>query len=68
MIVMKFGGTSVGIPDHFAVATGLVAERAARDPIVVVSALVGITNLLVEFCRGGAGRADLARRFEARHR
>ena len=68
MIVMKFGGTSVGIPDRFAVATRLVAERAGRDPIVVVSALAGITNLLVEFCRGGSGRAEAARRFETRHR
>jgi aspartate kinase len=68
MIVMKFGGTSVGIAEHFAVATRLVAERVERDPVVVVSALVGITNLLVEFCRGGSGRAEVARRFETRHR
>jgi len=67
MIVMKFGGTSVGIPDRFAVATRLVAERLARDPIVVVSALAGVTNLLVEFCRATAGRSDLARQLETRH-
>lgn len=67
MIVMKFGGTSVGIPDHFAVATRLVAERVPRDPVVVVSALAGITNLLVEFCRAATGRAELARQVETRH-
>ena len=67
MIVMKFGGTSVGIPDHFAVATRLVAERAPRDPVVVVSALAGVTNLLVEFCRSTTGRAQLARQVETRH-
>jgi aspartate kinase len=67
MIVMKFGGTSVGIPDHFRVATGLVAERAGRDPVVVVSALAGVTNLLVEFCRSTVGRAELAREIESRH-
>ena len=67
MIVMKFGGTSVGIAEHFAVATGLVTARAGRDPVVVVSALHGITNLLVEFCRSTVGRAELAREVEARH-
>jgi aspartate kinase len=68
MIVMKFGGTSVGVPGHFALATRLVAERAARDPVVVVSALAGVTNLLVEFCRAGSGRDEIARRVETRHR
>ncbi|HET7225107.1 MAG TPA: aspartate kinase [Candidatus Eisenbacteria bacterium] len=48
MIVMKFGGTSVGVPEHFEVATRLVAERRAQDPVVVVSALAGVTNLLAE--------------------
>jgi aspartate kinase len=67
MIVMKFGGTSVGIPENFAVATRLVAARTGRDPIVVVSALSGITNLLVEFCRSIVGRAELAQQVEARH-
>ncbi|HKQ59267.1 MAG TPA: hypothetical protein VJY35_15500, partial [Candidatus Eisenbacteria bacterium] len=67
MIVMKFGGTSVGVPANFAVATGLVAARAGRDPVVVVSALAGITNLLVEFCRSTVGRAVLAQQVETRH-
>ena len=67
MIVMKFGGTSVGIAAHFEAATRRVAESAARDPVVVVSALSGVTNLLVEFCRAGTPRADLARRIVERH-
>ena len=67
MIVMKFGGTSVGIPERFDVATRLVAERARRDPVVVVSALAGVTNLLVEFCRATSGRPALALQLEARH-
>ena len=46
MIVMKFGGTSVGVPEHFLVARRLVREAASRDPVVVVSALSGVTNLL----------------------
>ena len=47
MIVIKFGGTSVGDADRVANAIEIVAERRARKPIVVVSALSGVTNDLV---------------------
>jgi aspartate kinase len=67
MIVMKFGGTSVGVPEHFAVAVRLVREAVPRDPVVVVSAFSGVTNLIVEFCRGRERRADLAQRLIERH-
>lgn len=48
MIVIKFGGTSVGDADRVANAIDIVAERRDRKPIVVVSALAGVTNSLVE--------------------
>ena len=67
MIVMKFGGTSVGVPEHFAVALRLVREAAPRDPVVVVSALSGVTNLIVEFCRQPERRAELSARLVERH-
>jgi aspartate kinase len=67
MLVMKFGGTSVGMPANFAVAVRLVAERADRDPVVVVSALAGMTNLLVELCRRPEARAELGERFRRHH-
>ena len=47
MLVIKFGGTSVGDADRVANAIDIVAERRDRDPIVVVSALAGVTNDLV---------------------
>src|SRR5438105_2061264 len=47
MIVIKFGGTSVGDADRVANAIDIVAERRDLDPIVVVSALAGVTNDLV---------------------
>src|SRR5262249_27628719 len=72
MIVMKFGGTSVGIPANFSAALAIVAERAHRDdgdpPIVVVSALHGVTNLLVEWCREPSHRAARAGAIDLRHR
>ena len=47
MIVIKFGGTSVGDAQRVANAIDIVAERKDRQPIVVVSALAGVTNDLV---------------------
>jgi len=47
MIVIKFGGTSVGDADRVANAVAIVAKRQHLQPIVVVSALAGITNQLI---------------------
>ncbi len=47
MIVIKFGGTSVGDAQRVANAIDIVAERQHQHPIVVVSALAGVTNELV---------------------
>ena len=64
---MKFGGTSVGVPKHFGIATRLVAGHRDRDPVVVVSALAGVTNLLADFCRHAERRRDIAARVVDRH-
>lgn len=58
MIVIKFGGTSVGDTTHLRRAIEIVAERAEEQPVVVVSALSGVTNSLVD-----AGRVAAAGRF-----
>jgi aspartate kinase len=47
MIVMKFGGTSVGSGESIANVCKLVKSRLPRNPLVVTSAHSGITNLLV---------------------
>ena len=47
MIVIKFGGTSVGDANRVATAIDIVADRRERKPVVVVSALAGVTNELV---------------------
>jgi aspartate kinase len=47
VIVIKFGGTSVGDADRVANAIEIVSERRHLEPIVVVSALAGVTNDLV---------------------
>lgn len=47
MIVVKFGGTSVGDAEAIERAAGIVKGRLERQPAVVVSALGGATNSLL---------------------
>jgi aspartate kinase len=46
MNVLKFGGTSVGSAERIAGVADLVAARRAEAPLVVVSAMGGVTDLL----------------------
>lgn len=49
MIVMKFGGTSVGSKERFEQVFALVSKAKQEDaPLVVVSAMSGVTNALIE--------------------
>ena len=68
MIVMKFGGTSVGAPDSLRNALGLVQQYAPGEVVVVVSALSGMTDLLARYAAEPAARALLAPQFVERHR
>ena len=58
MLVMKFGGTSVGGPERMREIITLVFDqsRVTTPPVVVLSAMSGVTNLLIE-------AAQLAGRF-----
>jgi len=47
VIVCKFGGTSVGDADAITRAARIVESRLDRQPIAVVSALGGATNILI---------------------
>jgi len=44
---MKFGGTSVGSAERIRSAANRVLERRSRKPVVVTSAVAGITDLLI---------------------
>ncbi|MBS2006686.1 MAG: lysine-sensitive aspartokinase 3 [Cyanobacteria bacterium SZAS TMP-1] len=50
MIVMKFGGTSVGSKVRFEQVYALISNAKAKEgpPLVVVSAMSGVTNALIE--------------------
>jgi aspartate kinase len=47
VIVLKFGGTSVGDAEAIARTGRIIATRLNKGPIVVVSALAGVTNALI---------------------
>jgi aspartate kinase len=69
MIVMKFGGSSVGAPERIAAVVAIVKGRLARKPVLVVSAFRGVTDELLELGRD-ALKGDLSRlaALEKRHR
>jgi bifunctional aspartokinase / homoserine dehydrogenase 1 len=73
LLVMKFGGTSMGSADRIRVAAELTADARKRRPVViVVSAMSKITDLLLDSLRKAeAGDdTDLGRNLElltARH-
>ena len=48
MIVMKFGGTSVGGADEIRNVAEIVKSNLGRKPVVVVSAVKKITDRLIE--------------------
>lgn len=60
MLVMKFGGTSVGTAERIRAVAGLVTEAAAREPVVVVvSAVGGVTDILIAAAQDAAHRRRL---------
>ena len=71
--VMKFGGTSVGSAENVETAARLVSQVRGAQPLVVVSALSGVTDLLVSLAdaveAGDRYLVELTRlRLLARHR
>ena len=54
MIVCKFGGTSVGDAESIARTASIITQRRGRQPIVVVSALGGATNQLLQIAEQAA--------------
>jgi aspartate kinase len=74
LIIMKFGGTSVGNAERFRQCAAIVGDAAKHDRIVVVvSAMAGVTDLIfktIEAARHGDAAATKAhlQKFESVHR
>jgi aspartate kinase len=67
MIIMKFGGTSLGTAGSIQNVFRIVRERVDQDPVLVVSAHAGVTNALVEIGRTAAGGDADVSEIEDRH-
>jgi aspartate kinase len=62
ILVMKFGGTSVGSPDAIRQASSIIRKhrRSWDGLVVVVSAMRGVTDMLIQ-CAVSATRGDMSR-------
>ena len=71
MIVCKFGGTSVQDAAAVQRLIGIIRSRTPERPVVVVSALAGVTDGLLQAARmaeaGGSGHRPLVDAMVARH-
>ena len=68
LLVMKFGGTSVGSAERIAATARLIAEHSRQRPTVtVVSAMSGVTDLLERAAQAAASgsRAEMEQSLEA---
>ena len=54
MIIMKFGGTSVGNAERISNVCNIVKSQIKRKPVVVVSAVTKITDLLIRLANESA--------------
>jgi aspartate kinase len=65
MIIMKFGGTSVGTAESIGNVCRIVKSHIKRSPVVVVSAVNGMTDKLLECA--STGKVD-SREIESFHK
>lgn len=72
VIVMKFGGTSVGSAESIRQVVEIVKASQGRNPLVVVSALSGITDMLLASARNALNRGfsakEIVAAIEGRHK
>ena len=69
MIVMKFGGTSVGSADRIKALAEIVSSYKDRNPIIVLSAVSGVTDKLIEAAQTACSRGAInMEEIEKKHR
>ncbi len=61
MIVMKFGGTSLGSAERIKKAATIIQSKLDDKPTIVLSAIGGVTDLLIEATnRAAEGKVDIS--------
>ena len=72
MVVLKFGGTSVGCPQAISRIIDILKNKEEKVPVVVVSAFDGVTDSLIQIARKAAGGdstySELLKTLEQRHK
>jgi aspartokinase len=64
MIVMKFGGSSVGDADRIKNVSDIVKSRLDQKPVVVCSAVKGVTDKLIDTAEKAAKGEDVSKELE----
>ena len=64
MIVMKFGGSSVGDANRITNVCNIIKSRIKEKPVVVVSALKGVTDSLIEISKKAKEGNDVSKELE----
>jgi aspartate kinase len=68
MIVLKFGGTSVSTKERIQTICDIVSSKRSQQPIVVVSAIRGITDLLLSLLSANkTQQKDILHQIEIMH-
>ena len=67
MIILKFGGTSVSTKERLQTITEIVREEKERKPLVVVSAIRGVTDLLLSLCEQTTKRREILSKIRTIH-
>jgi aspartokinase len=63
LLVMKFGGTSVGSGDAIRRVAGIIVDQLDQNPVVVTSAMSGVTDDLLELTeQAAAGEEEICSR------
>ncbi|MCD6116022.1 lysine-sensitive aspartokinase 3 [bacterium] len=67
MIVMKFGGTSLKDAEAVQRATNIIKSRKQENPIIVVSAMSGVTDNLLRLCKKNTNKNEIISDIKKRH-
>ena len=61
MVVIKFGGSSVGDSERIKNVCAIVKSKLKEKPIVVLSAVKGITDMLIDTAEKAASDDDVSK-------
>lgn len=67
MIILKFGGTSVSSTKSLKTIVDIVKDSKNKKPVIVVSAISGVTDLLLSLLKNKGNRETIMKQIENLH-